>query len=72
MSIAEKLQLVAENNQRVYDAGYAKGKSEGGILNNTNDAALGADGYAAGIRCGRDVCFADGKESDGSGFKYQN
>lgn len=30
MSIAEKLQIVAENQQKVYDAGYLKGKSEGG------------------------------------------
>ena len=30
MSIAEKLQTVAENQQRVYDAGYAAGQSAGG------------------------------------------
>ena len=30
MSIAEKLQTIAENEQKVYEAGYAKGKSEGG------------------------------------------
>ena len=30
MSIAEKLTRIAENEQRVYDAGYAKGKAEGG------------------------------------------
>lgn len=29
MSIAEKLTLIAENQQRVYDAGYRKGKAEG-------------------------------------------
>ncbi|MBR5525041.1 MAG: hypothetical protein IKU51_07220 [Clostridia bacterium] len=29
MTIAEKLQTVAENEQRVYDAGYAKGQVEG-------------------------------------------
>lgn len=30
MSIAEKLALIAENEQKVYDAGYAVGKAEGG------------------------------------------
>ena len=29
MSIAEKLTLIAENQQRVYNAGYRKGKAEG-------------------------------------------
>ena len=30
MTIAEKLTQIAENEQKVYDAGYAKGKAEGG------------------------------------------
>ena len=30
MSIADKLVTIAENEQRVYDAGYEKGKQEGG------------------------------------------
>lgn len=30
MSIAEKLQTIAENEQKVYEAGYNKGKAEGG------------------------------------------
>lgn len=30
MSIADKLQTIAENEQKVYDAGYEKGKAEGG------------------------------------------
>lgn len=30
MSIAEKLTTIAENEQKVYEAGYNKGKSEGG------------------------------------------
>ena len=40
MSIAEKLQTIAENQQNVYNAGYEKGKAEGGddFLNvRTND-----------------------------------
>jgi hypothetical protein len=35
MSISEKLQTIAENEQRVYNAGYEKGKAEGG---NTEEA----------------------------------
>lgn len=30
MSLADKLTLIAENEQRVYNAGYEKGKAEGG------------------------------------------
>ena len=30
MSIADKLQTIAENEQRVYNSGYEKGKAEGG------------------------------------------
>ena len=30
MTTAEKLQQIAENEQKVYDAGYEKGKAEGG------------------------------------------
>ena len=30
MSVAEKLQTIAENEQRVYDAGFNAGKAEGG------------------------------------------
>lgn len=37
MSIADKLTQIAENEQRVYDAGYAKGKVEGGG-GSSNDA----------------------------------
>lgn len=32
MSIAEKLQTIAENQQSVYNAGYQKGKAEGGDI----------------------------------------
>lgn len=39
MSIADKLTVIAENQQRVYDAGYAKGKAEGG------ESGGGDDGY---------------------------
>ena len=40
MSIAEKMQTVAENQQKVYDAGYAAGQSAGG---DTDEA------YQAGV-----------------------
>lgn len=30
MNISEKLAIIAENEQKVYDAGYEKGKAEGG------------------------------------------
>ena len=43
MNIAEKLQTVAENQQKVYDAGYAAGQSAGG---NTDEAYQ--DGFADG------------------------
>lgn len=33
MSIAEKLTTISDNVQKVYDAGYEKGKSEGGSIN---------------------------------------
>ena len=32
MTIAEKLVKIAENEQKVFDAGYEKGKSEGGVI----------------------------------------
>lgn len=43
MSIADKLQTILENEQKVYNAGYEKGKSEGGGGGNPKellDAAL--------------------------------
>jgi hypothetical protein len=45
MSIAEKLLTIAENEQRVYDAGYEKGKAEGG--GGDTDAAFEAGRQAA-------------------------
>lgn len=42
MDIAEKLQVIAENEQKIYDAGYAKGKSEGGGGGGTLDPATKA------------------------------
>lgn len=67
MSIAEKLTTIAENQQRVYDAGYAKGQAEGG-----GDYDEGyKDGYDAGYAKGQAECdsvyyvgYADGKKAE--------
>lgn len=53
MSIAEKLTTIAENQQRVYDAGYAKGQAEGGGINYDEVYNEGYnDGYVAGETVG--------------------
>ena len=44
MSIAEKLTQIAENEQRVFDAGYEKGKSEGGGDKTQIEVAVRNDG----------------------------
>lgn len=51
MSIADKLQVIAENEQRVYQAGYEKGLAEG-------DGSGYDQGYAAGQQAEYD-CFWD-------------
>lgn len=58
MSIAEKLQTVAENQQKVYDAGYAAGQATGG----DTDAAYNdgyTDGHTAGKQAEYDRFWAD-------------
>lgn len=40
MSVAEKLKKIAENEQKVFDAGYAKGKAEGGASDPTAEAVM--------------------------------
>ena len=62
MTIAEKLTLIAENQQKVYDAGYEKGKSEGG----DTDAAY-EQGYENGLNDGNSLYYA--KNIDGV-FNY--
>ena len=44
MSTAEKLTAIAENQQRVYDAGYAKGKADGIDYDKFWDNFQGGDG----------------------------
>ena len=58
MSIAEKLQTIAENEQRVYEAGESKGKADGiteGYINGKTD------GYAEGKADGFNVGYESGK-----------
>ena len=46
MTIAKKLQTIAENEQRVFDAGYEKGKNEGGNTEEVYNKGV-ADGKQA-------------------------
>lgn len=65
MSIAEKLVLIAENQQKVYDAGCSKGRAEGG----GTDASYN-DGYAAGEKAQYDA-FWDAYQQNGNRTDYQ-
>ena len=49
MSIADKLQTIAENEQRVYDAGYEKGYDKGMEFGNDLGQQMG---YQAGLKEG--------------------
>lgn len=65
MSIAEKLQTVAENQQKVYNAGYNKGKAEGG----DTEAA-----YQEGIEQGKQAeydRFWDSYQQNGNRKNYR-
>lgn len=66
MSIAEKLQTIAENEQRVYDAGYAKGQAEGGDTTAAYD-----EGYEAGKKAEYDA-FWDAHQANGTRTNYAN
>ena len=63
MSIAEKLVTIAENQQRVYEAGYAKGRNE------TDTEKVYNDGVADGKEAERNS-FWDSYLADSSNF-YQ-
>lgn len=68
MSIAEKLQTIAENEQRVYDAGYAKGQAEGGDTTAAYD-----EGFEAGKKAEYDA-FWDALQHNGDGtvdYRYK-
>lgn len=54
MSIADKLTTVAENQQKVYDAGYERGKAEGG----------GGGSYDEGYTAGLAVGVEQGKQAE--------
>ena len=64
MSIAEKLQTIAENEQRVYDAGYAKGQAEGGDTTAAYD-----EGFEAGKKAEYDA-FWDAYQQKGNRSNY--
>ena len=64
MNIAEKLQTVAENQQKVYDAGFIAGQSAGG---NTDEAYQ--DGFADGKHAEYDA-FWDALQQKGNRRNY--
>lgn len=66
MSIAEKLQTVAENQQKVYDAGFTAGQATGG----NTDAAYQA-GFDAGKQAEYDA-FWDVYQDNGNRTDYNN
>ena len=64
MSIAEKLQTIAENEQKVYDAGFEKGKSQGGNTEETYN-----NGFEAGKKSEYDA-FWDSLQDNGNRIHY--
>lgn len=66
MSIAEKLQTIAENQQRVYDAGFAAGQAASG----DSDAAY-QDGFVAGKKAEWDA-FWEVFQNHGKATSYQH
>lgn len=68
MSVAEKLTTIAENQQKVYDAGYNKGKAEGG-----DTEAAYQEGLTAGIKQGKEAewsAFWDAYQENGNRTNY--
>lgn len=66
MSIAEKLQTAADNQQKVYDAGFAAGQAVGG----DTDAAY-QEGYDTGKQAYWDAVW-DGIQNGGARVDYSN
>lgn len=64
MSIAEKLQTIAENEQRVYETGYEKGKAEGG----DTEAAYN-NGFEKGKQTEQNKIWSR-LQSDGAALNY--
>lgn len=61
MSIADKLTTIAENQQRVFEAGYSKGQSEGGGGDYDSGFEDGYNkGYVEGEENGWDMGFSSG------------
>lgn len=67
MSIAEKLVTIAENQQMVYDAGYAKGQAEGG----DTDVAYN-EGYADGINAAYPDTLWEAYQEGGNRTDYKS
>lgn len=65
MSIADKLAAIAENEQKVYVAGFQAGSSQGG--GDTEEAYN--EGYAEGQKAAHDK-FWDGLQTNGKRTKY--
>jgi hypothetical protein len=66
-TIAEQLAQIAENQQKVYDAGYARGYDDG--------ESEGGGGYDEGFADGRQAeydAFWDGYQLNGTRTNYQN
>ncbi len=74
MSIAEKIATIAANEQRVYDAGYEKGKADGGGGGGYTDGDLDAsynEGYDDGRQAEYDA-FWDDFQKNGKRTEYHN
>jgi hypothetical protein len=82
MSIAEKLTQIAENEKKVYDAGYAEGLKNGGGGTGDDDGSYQEgydqgleDGKAEGIEIGKAEGYEDGYDegkADGVTEGYNN
>lgn len=73
MSIAEKIATIAANEQRVYDAGYEKGKADGGGGGGYTDGDLDAsynEGYDDGRQAEYDA-FWNAYQMNGTRYNYQ-
>lgn len=69
MSIAEKLQTIAENEQRVYESGNKKGYSYGHSIGYEEGQNIGYDsGYATGYNFGCETGIEQGKQAEYDAF----
>ena len=73
MNIADKLTQIAENEQKVYDAGFAAGQEQGGGSGEDRYQEGYDDGYQAGEREGFNAGYTDGQQAEYDRFwdEYQ-